>query len=74
MKSVTAKSLSKTGGTIEIRVDANDGPLVAEVDIANNPEWNEAKASLKESPAGVHDLFVSLKDEKNVEIDWIKFE
>ena len=74
LKSVTAKSLSKTGGTIEIRVDANDGPLVAEVDIANNPEWNEAKAALKESPAGVHDLFVSLKDEKNVEIDWIKFE
>jgi len=33
-----------------------------------------AGAKLSVSPAGIHDLFVILKDATNVEIDWIKFE
>ena len=74
LKSVSVKSSSKTGGVVEIRVDANDGPVVAEVNIANNPEWNVVNSAIKESPSGVHDLIVTLKDAKNVEIDWVKFE
>jgi beta-xylosidase len=74
LKSVSVNASSKTGGVIEIRVDANDGPIVAEVNIASNPDWNMATSTLKESPTGVHDLIVMLKDAKNVDIDWIKFE
>jgi hypothetical protein len=74
LKSVSVKADSQTGGIIDIRIDANDGSLVAEVNIANNPDWNMANSTLKESPTGVHDLIVSLKDAKNVDIDWVKFE
>ena len=71
---VSARTSSQTGGIIDIRIDAADGQSLAEVNIANNSNWNTANAKLSESPTGVHDIFVILKDEKNVEIDWIKFE
>jgi hypothetical protein len=71
---VAVNALSSTGGSIEIRIDRIDGPRVAQIGIANNTDWNVAKATLSESPIGVHALYVILKDAKNVEIDWIKFE
>ena len=74
LTSVSTRASSETGGVVEIRIDAADGLLLAEVNIANNKAWNMAKANLSESPTGIHDLFVILKDNKNVEIDWIKFE
>ena len=74
LNSVSVRASSATGGVVEIRVDENDGPLVAQVDIANNTDWNLAKSALSESPSGIHDVIVLLKDAKNVEIDWIKFE
>jgi oligosaccharide reducing-end xylanase len=74
LSAVIVRALSSTGGSIEIRIDRIDGPLVAQAEIENNTDWNLANVTLSESPAGVHDLFVILKDAKNVEIDWIKFE
>jgi hypothetical protein len=74
LSAAIVNALSSTGGSIEIRLDRIDGPLVAQVEVANNTDWNAAHATLSVSPAGVHDLFVILKDAKNVEIDWIKFE
>ncbi len=74
LSAVNVNALSSTGGSIEIHIDRIDGPLVAQVEIANNTDWNVFNAKLSQSPAGVHDLFVILKDAKNVEIDWIKFE
>jgi hypothetical protein len=74
LKSVTVKTLLPTGGIVDIRIDANDGPLVAEVNITPNSDWELVNSALKTSPTGVHDLIVSLKDAKNVEIDWLKFE
>jgi beta-xylosidase len=74
LKSVSAKTSSSTGGVIDIRIDAVEGKLLAEVNIANNKDWNTANTTLSESPTGIHDLFVILKDAKNVEIDWITFE
>ena len=73
-RTVNVNASSSTGGKIEIRIDGMDGPLVAQVDIPNNTDWSMAKAMLSESPAGIHDLYVILKDAKNVGIDWIKFE
>ncbi len=73
LNSVSARTISETGGVIEIRIDAADGKLLAEVNVAKNDNWNMAEAKLSESPTGVHDLFVVLKDDKKVEIDWVKF-
>jgi hypothetical protein len=74
LSAVVVNALSSTGGSIEIRIDRIDGPLIAKVEITHNTDWNVARSTLSESPAGIHDLFVILKDKKNVEIDWVKFE
>ena len=74
LKSVLIKTSSQTGGAIDIRIDAVDGQLLAEADIAENTDWSVVKSALSGSPAGIHDMFVILKDSKIVEIDWIKFE
>jgi beta-xylosidase len=71
---VSVNASSSTGGNIEIRIDKIDGPLVARIEIPNNTAWDVVSAPLSESPIGIHPLFVILKNEKNVEIDWIKFE
>ena len=74
LKSVSVKTSSPTGGDIDIRIDAVDGPLLAQVDVADNTDWSVVNSTISESPSGIHDLIVTLKDTKTVEIDWIKFE
>ncbi|MGE5859544.1 MAG: carbohydrate-binding protein, partial [Ignavibacteria bacterium] len=73
-KSVNIRSSSETGGTLEIRVDKVDGPLIADVEIPKGTKWNVVNSSLSEFQAGIHNLVILLKDNKNVEIDWINFE
>ncbi len=74
LKSVSVKSSSQTGGVIDIRIDAVDGPSLAQVNIADNTDWSVSKSDLSEAPSGIHDLVVKLPDAKNVEIDWIQFQ
>jgi hypothetical protein len=74
LSAVIVNALSSTGGSLEIRMDNRNGPLLAQIEIAKNANWSVANATLSEAPAGVHDLFVILKDAKTVEIDWVKFE
>jgi len=74
LNAVSVNALSSTGGRLEIRIDSLDGPPAARVEIKNSADWTIDSAALSNSPAGIHDLFVILKDAKNVEIDWIQFE
>jgi hypothetical protein len=74
LSAVNVNASSSTGSRIEIRIDEMNGPLVAQVDVPKDTDWSMAKATLSDSPAGIHDLYVILKDAKNVEMDWIKFE
>jgi hypothetical protein len=72
--SVNIKALSKTGGTLQIRLDKVDGPLIGQVEIPKSNEWKVVNSPLSEYKPGIHNLIVFLKDNKTVEIDWIKFE
>jgi hypothetical protein len=74
LKSVNVRSVSSTGGTIDIRLDKPDGPLHAKVEIGKGADWNVVNSKLANVPSGVHDLIVTLNDNNNVEIDWICFE
>ena len=74
LKSVNVKSVSSTGGIIEIHLDKADGPLLAKVEIGKGADWNVVNSKLANVPSGVHDLIVTLNDKNNVEIDWISFE
>jgi len=74
LKDITVRVLSKTGGTLQIRVNSINGPVVAEIKIPKNSNWKNMKASLRKFEPGIHNLFVRLKDDSNVEVDWISFE
>lgn len=73
LKSVNVKTISETGGSIEIHLDKIDGPLIAKVNIEKNKDWRVINSALTETPSGVHNLFVLLNEKSNVEVDWISF-
>ena len=73
-KSVKLRVLSKTGGTLQIHLDKVDSPMIAQVEIPKSDEWKIANSPLSEYHLGIHNLIVLLKDNKNVEVDWVSFE
>ena len=74
LKSVNVRSLSSTGGTVQIHADKADGPLIAKVKIGKGADWKIVKSKLSKVPAGVHDLVVTQSEDNNVDLDWISFE
>jgi hypothetical protein len=74
LKSVVVKANSSTGGTLEIRSDNLNNPLIATIEIPKTNDWKEIKAPLTSFKFGPQNLIVSLKTNSNVQVDWIKFE
>jgi len=74
LKTVNIRALSKTGGTLQIRLNKAVGPIIAEIEIAKDSNWNVVNSELKEIPFGIHNLVMLLKDNSNVEVDWVSFE
>jgi hypothetical protein len=73
LKSVRVRALSFTGGTLEIRLDKADGPLLSEVKIPGDKDWNTVNTRVQKFQKGIHNLVVVLKGSNQVEIDWIRF-
>ena len=73
LHSMDARSVSATGGRVEIRLDKVDGPLLARVEIGNGSEWKVVTSKLEAVPAGVHNLVVVQKEDNSVDLDWIAF-
>ena len=73
-KTVYANASSTTGGVLQIRSGSVKGPLVAEVAVPKGEKWSAVKASVSGFKPGVQRLFVVLKGEGKVEVDWIRFE
>ncbi len=71
--SVLVRALSKTGGTLEVRLNDANGPVVSLVKIPATGGWKIIDAPLTEFRPGVHNLVVRLADDDKVEIDWISF-
>ncbi len=74
LKAVSAKAISETGGTIQVRTKSVDGPIIAEIKISKNKDWKIKKGKVVNFQAGLQNLFIVSKDGKPVEIDWISFE
>ncbi len=74
LKSVYVRAASKEGGTLEIRLDKADGPVIAGLKIPKSNGWKIMNAPISGFQGGIHNLIVILKDKKDVEIDWVKFE
>jgi hypothetical protein len=73
-KLLKIKASSKSGGALQIRTGNASGPLLAEVNIPASEGWTTIKAPLKTINGGLQHLFVSSKDDRPVEVDWISFE
>ncbi|MGO8765755.1 MAG: family 43 glycosylhydrolase [Limisphaerales bacterium] len=73
LSSVNVRSLSPTGGVVEIHLDTADGPLLARVKIGKSSEWNIVNSKVVHAPKGIHDLVVTQNEDNNVELDWISF-
>jgi len=74
LKNITVRASSETGGTLQFRINSINGPIVAEVKIPRSSDWQDIKAAVTKSEPGIHNLFVMLKDNSNIEIDWVSFE
>jgi hypothetical protein len=73
-KSVYIRALSTAGGTLQLRLNKIDGPLIAEIEIPGNTEWEIINSTISEFQPGIYNMIVKLKDHGRVEIDWISFE
>lgn len=73
LKSVEVKATSKTGGTIQIRLDKPDGLLLAEVTIPKGTTWLTSSGRMVKYQKGIHNLVVLSRDDNPVEVDWVRF-
>jgi hypothetical protein len=71
---ITVRALSQAGGTLQIRVQGINGPVLAEVPVAAGHEWQLVKASLLQFKPGMQNLFIMSKENSRIEIDWTSFE
>jgi hypothetical protein len=71
--SMEMRAVSANGGTIEIRLDQPDGPVLSRATIERGTEWQTRSSPAEAAPAGVHDLFVKLIGSDAVELDWLRF-
>lgn len=72
-QSVQLRALSPEGGTLQIRLNHIDGPLLSEVSLAKSSDWHTIESPVSAFPPGIHHLLVVLKDNKPAEIDWVRF-
>ena len=72
-KSIEARATAGGKESFEVRLDRQDGPVIARVKVGGDTNWKLSKASAKKVPAGVHDLFVVHTGSEPMELDWISF-
>ncbi len=72
-KSVEVRALSRTGGTLRVRLDKVNGPIIARVRIPKSEKWEIVSSRISELQPGIHNLVVLLRSDTNVEIDWASF-
>jgi len=72
-KSIDVRARTAGQGTLELRLDKPDGPLLGRVAVSPGTDWNLANALAKKVPRGVHDLFVIQGGTGPIEVDWVRF-
>lgn len=70
---VSLRAVSVAGGTVEVQLDAGDGPLLARVEIGASAEWQVVRVPLANLPTGVHPLVVTRTAGSLVDLDWVSF-
>lgn len=73
VKTIRVMAASENGGTLQIRLDKPDGPVLAEVAVPKGTSWKTVEAKVSKGQTGIHNLIVTLKDGNPVEVDWVEF-
>lgn len=74
LKSIAVRAVSPAGGSIEVRINSVNGPVLATIKVPVSNDWQVVKTPLLQYEPGVHNLFVVLKDNNKVEADWVTFQ
>ncbi|MFO7369087.1 MAG: family 43 glycosylhydrolase, partial [Bacteroidales bacterium] len=72
-KTIQINACSETGGSIQVRLNNAAGPILSEVVIPKNGQWNLITAKVKKAQPGVQNLVVVSTSDHPVEIDWVSF-
>ncbi|RPI03593.1 MAG: carbohydrate-binding protein [Ignavibacteriae bacterium] len=72
-QAIQVKARSLMDGILQIRLDKNNGPILAEVNIPKSTDWNTIDAPLSKFQPGIHNLVVTVNHNHPVEIDWVRF-
>lgn len=70
---IETNAVTNSRNVLELRVDAQDGPLLGQMQIKKTQGMEIVKTKLKNKPTGIHDIFILLKTDQAVSIDWIRF-
>lgn len=73
-KSVIINATSSEGGSVKIRMNSINGPVIAQVKIPRGTTWGTLKAPVSRIKPGTQDVFIVSTADARVEIDWVSFE
>jgi hypothetical protein len=73
-KSVLVKAMAEGDNLLEIHSGNIAGPVIANVKITGNGEWENIKTPLSKFTPGIQNIFLISKDNTPFSVDWIKFE
>ena len=65
---------SETGGTLKVRIGRDGAYATADLEVEPGAGWRTVEAPLEDVPTGVRDVWVSLRSDGAVAVDWVRFE
>ena len=71
---VKARVYSEKGGILEVRTKGLNGTVIAEIQVPEHYDWIVIDSPVKSELKDIQDLWVILKGNNKIEIDWISFE
>jgi len=74
LKTVNTRVKSASGGVLEIRINSQTGPVIAELVVPASDNWVIIKAPLTGQVKAIQNLALVAKDNRIVETDWVQFE
>jgi hypothetical protein len=72
-KAIEVRAKASGNGALEVRLDSQDGPVIARIKVDGGVDWTVAKTGMSKVPVGVHDLLVMQTGTAAVEVDWVRF-
>ena len=71
MKKMEVRVAPESEGKLEIRTGSRNGPVLSEIDITGNSDWEIYEADLQNYNSREHNLYLTLQ-EGNAKVDWIR--